>query len=135
MRRAVFKYLFSADAVPSLNSSCILLCICQTCADILQKLFQAENTAKKFLLLVSGIRRKCPFGRFHQAADHSGECLSSVFCDLQVISVSYTHLTEDQIYSAILLSRGISFYLVLLLAGLYIIGLHFFYTFLDKRKK
>ena len=85
MRRAVFKYLFSADAVPSLNSSCILLCICQTCADILQKLFQAENTAKKFLLLVSGIRRKCPFGRFHQAADHSGECLSSVFCDLQVL--------------------------------------------------
>ena len=43
--------------------------------------------------------------------------------------------TEDQIYSAILLSRGISFYLMLLLAGLYIIGLHFFYTFLDKRKK
>lgn len=43
--------------------------------------------------------------------------------------------TEDNIYSAILLSRGISFYLMLLLAGLYIISLRFFYAFLDKRKK
>lgn len=43
--------------------------------------------------------------------------------------------TETYLYSAVLLSRGISFYLMLLLSGLVVVGMNFFYTFLDKRKK
>lgn len=43
--------------------------------------------------------------------------------------------SETYLYSAVLLSRGISFYLMLLLSGLVVVSMHFFYAFLDKRKK
>lgn len=42
--------------------------------------------------------------------------------------------TEEFVYSAVLLSRGISFYLMLLISSLFLIGMHFFHAFFDKRK-